>query len=130
VHRGLRHSLDGRSSQGSGWRTQCKIVPKTLVVGCFFVGAEQAIPGLGKMIEDPLGVRRILSGLESLDVGHLPVCRRLNDPRVRLKPLHAQQPVMVRRLMLGGNSQPDVIGIEVCQASPLQATVHELPAGI
>ena len=47
-----------------------------------------------------------------LHVGHLPVGRRFDHFEVTLEKFDAQQPIVVRWLILGRDAEPDVIGIE------------------
>ncbi|MHB8952037.1 MAG: hypothetical protein ACYC4U_03555 [Pirellulaceae bacterium] len=46
-------------------------------------------------------------------MNRLPICSILNYFQVVLEQWNPQQTVVVRRLLLGGNTEPFVIGIEV-----------------
>ena len=73
---------------------------------------EQARLGGRQLIKDPLGNARELSQLVGPHVGRLPLGGVADDLGIGLEAFHAQQPIMIRRLVLGRNAQPAMIRIE------------------
>ena len=64
------------------------------------------------MIEHTLAVGRVAAILEGSHMGHLAISGVLNDIRIGFKARNPQQSVVVHRLLVWGDSQPDVVWIE------------------
>ncbi len=100
-------TCDGRFSVGRGGGPQQGVVtgPATRV--------HQREPGRGHLVQQPLRVCRMGTRLEAPQVGHTLIGGVGDDVRVGLEAGNPQQPVMIRRLLLGRDRQPLVIGIEL-----------------
>lgn len=67
------------------------------------------------MIENALRVGSVFARLKRFHMRHLPVGCRLDDAQIGLERFDSQQPVVIGRLILRGDSQPNVVGIKICQ---------------
>ena len=83
------------------------------IVGGLYFRTQQAKPGLRQLVEQLLGIGRVLPGLEGLHMPHLPIGSRFDHVGARFEQPQPQQAVMVRRLLALRNAQPLVIGIEL-----------------
>jgi hypothetical protein len=73
---------------------------------------EQADARGGNLVQQFLGSDRVPAGLVTPNMAHLAVSGVLDNARLLLEELESQQAVMVGRLVLGRNAQPDMIRVE------------------
>jgi hypothetical protein len=93
-----------------------------LVISCFLLRVQQAHFRAGNLVEDSLGKTYLLAQLLRPDVRHSLVGSVRNDIRVALECPDAKQAVVVRRLFVGRNAEPDVIGVKLlCHPSGLHS---------
>ncbi len=82
------------------------------VVGRLLFLIEQAHARASHLVEQALRVGRVRPGLERAQVAHALVRGMGDHVRIGFEQLDAQEPIVVGRLLIGRNAQPDVIWIE------------------
>ncbi len=88
-------------------------LPVQLIVVLRLLGSvQQTNSRRGNLIEDFLGEGRVLARLERPDVRHPLVGGTRNHVGIVLEYVNPKQTVMIWRLILGGNAEPFVVGVE------------------
>ena len=83
-----------------------------LIIGGAGRWIQQTMLRSGDLIEQPLRIRRVGSRLPASQQGHSTLCSRFDHIGIRFIKRHAQQPIVVRGLLVRRNAEPLVIGIK------------------
>ena len=116
-----RSARSGRSGAGGrrGGRSCRERCPKLLIVSGSLFGIEQTNPRRCHFVQQPLGQRAILPRLKRPQMGHLAIGSAIDHVAIGLEKFETQQPILVRRLLLRRNSEPNMIRIEIfCHGNP------------
>ncbi len=83
------------------------------VIGSFRLATKQAHSHSSQLIQNYLRRVAIWASLERPNMGHLPVTSTGDHVKVIFECPDAQQPVMVRRLFVGWNPEPKIVGVKI-----------------
>ncbi len=93
-------------------RTGADSRSKLLVVDRFLLRIEQTNPGRGHLVEQLLGKFGVLARLKVPEVSRLAIGGIVDYIGIAFEQRRGQQAIMVRRLFLRRDSQPDMIWVK------------------
>ena len=96
-------------------RIGCQFRPKLIVIRRSALGVQQTNLRRGDLVEQSLRKGRVFASLQTAQMGHPLIGRMLDHVRIVFEQLDAEQPIMIRRQILGRDAQPFSIRIEVAR---------------